>query len=67
MTTMDPSVFTGMGVSGLTAIEIAAQVTAGVGNADRLRGTGMSAQAAALVAAQINASITDPLVLSGFD
>lgn len=64
---MDPNLFTGMGISATTAQEIAAQVTVSVGNAERLRGTGMSAQAAVLVASQINALITDPIILSGFD
>lgn len=64
---MDPNLFTGMGISATTAQEIAAQVTAAVGNAERLRGAGMSAQAAVLVASQINALITDPIILSGFD
>lgn len=61
---MDPNLFTGTGVPALAALEMAAQVTAGVGNPDRLLAAGMSAQDAQAVAAMITASQSNPVLLA---
>jgi acyl CoA:acetate/3-ketoacid CoA transferase beta subunit len=61
---MDSNLFTGTGVPALAAQEMAAQVTAGVGNPDRLLAAGMSAQDAQAVAAMINASQSSAVVLA---
>lgn len=61
---MDSNLFTGLGISALAAQEMAAQVTAGVGNPDRLLAAGMSAQDAQNVATMINASQANPVVLA---
>lgn len=61
---MDPALFTGTGISALVAQEIATQVTAGVGNPDRLLAAGMAAADAQNVAAMINASQTNPIILA---
>lgn len=63
-TPMDPSAFVGQGISAVAAQEIAAQVTAGVADANRLLATGMSAQTAAYVASLINTGTSDPTVLA---
>lgn len=61
---MDPNLFTGTGIPALAAQEMAAQVTASVGNADRLLAAGMAAIDAQNVAAQINALQSNPIVLA---
>jgi len=63
MPAQDPSVYTDCGISGLLAIELAAQVTAGVGNAPRLLGAGVPAINANATAALITGGTFDPLTL----
>lgn len=64
MTTLDPNKFVGLGISALAAQEIAAQVTAGVANVDRLLGCGMSAADAIATAALITGGQSDPGILA---
>lgn len=61
---MDPNSFTGMGMPATAAQEIAAQVTAGVGNADRLIAAGIAGPDAQNIAALINASNSNPVTLA---
>lgn len=61
---MDPNSFTGMGLPATAAQEIAAQVTAGVGNPDRLFAGGIAAADAQNIAAMINASQSNAQVLA---
>lgn len=64
MAAQDPSAYTDMGISGVLAIELAAQVTAGVGNADRLMAAGSGAAYAVGTANLITTGTTDPLTLA---
>jgi surfactin synthase thioesterase subunit len=61
---MDPNIFTGMGMPATAAQEIAAQVTSGVGNPDRLFAAGIAAPDAQNIAAMITASQSSALILA---
>jgi hypothetical protein len=61
---MDPNSFTGMGLPATAAQEIAAQVTAGVGNPERLFAAGISGPDAQNIAAMINASQSNAQILA---
>ncbi len=63
MPAQDPNVYTGYGIAGLVAIELAAQVTAGAGNAPRLLGAGVPAVNANATAALITGGTFDPTTL----
>lgn len=63
MPAQDPNVYTGFGIAGLVAIELAAQVTSGTGNAPRLLGAGVPAVNANTTAALITGGAFDPATL----
>lgn len=64
MAAQDPNVYTGFGIPALLAQELAAQVTAGVGDSVKIRGAGVSGPYAVATAALITGGQSDPVILA---